>query len=362
MKCAGALCLLALFGMSAVAASAQTLNDARDGACTVSDFKTDGSIGAHYNAATQTLAYGRAAADGHFHAYLADADGSHERRLTYSGWPENRHQFVVEWEPSGRYLFVEVEKSEHAGSSRDAIPGYGAYMDLWLVSRDGTEAWKLVDLPNDYDHALTHAAITADGLKFTWTERVKRPNIFDPNLWAGAYVFNVADFVLEPTPHLTKARAFTPGDRPQGGEVDGILTDGPTIAFYSTLKTKNLFATRIYTWNLSSGDPMELSRDSFAQAPRYTPHRKSLVYMSGSGADIFPSEIQGADWWVVRTDGTQRRRLTFMNKRGSPQSAGHYRRAGVVSFDSDRSFYGDVLLKPLGLNGKIVKVRCDEPL
>jgi hypothetical protein len=96
--------------MSAVAASAQTLNDARDGACTVSDFKTDGSIGAHYNAATQTLAYGRAAADGHFHAYLADADGSHERRLTYSGWPENRHQFVVEWEPSGRYLFVEVEK------------------------------------------------------------------------------------------------------------------------------------------------------------------------------------------------------------------------------------------------------------
>jgi hypothetical protein len=347
--------------LTTVPATAQTLNDALDHGCAISDFKTDGSIGARYNAATKTLAYGRPAADGHFHAYLSEADGSNERRLTYSGWPENRHQFVVEWEPKGRYLFVEVEKTEHRGSSRDAIPGYGAYTDLWLVSRDGKEAWKLVDLPNDYDHALTHAAITADGTQLTWTERVKRPNLFDANLWAGAYVFNVADFKLDPTPHLENIHAFTPGGRPAGGEVDGILSDGPTLAFYSTYKTRNLFATRIYTWNLTSGAIAELSTDSFAQAPRYTPDGRSLVYMSGSGADIFLGEIQGADWWFVRTDGTQRRRLTYMNKRGSPQSAGHYRLAGIVSFDSDRSFYGDVLLKPLGLSGKIVTVRCNEP-
>jgi hypothetical protein len=34
---------------------------------------------------------------------------------------------------------------------------------------------------------------------------------------------------------------------------------------------------------------------------------------------------------------------------------------GVVSFDSDRSFYGDVMTKPLGLVGKMVRVTCDEP-
>lgn len=346
---------------NALPGSAQALSGAADHGCAISDFKTDGSIGARYNAATKTLAYGRPGADGHYRAYLSDADGSNERRLTYAAWPEDRHQFVVEWEPSGRYLFVEVEKSEHRGSSKDAIPGYGAYTDLWLVSRDGQTAWKLVDLPNDYDHALTHAAITPDGSKFTWTERVKRPNLLDPNLWAGAYVFNVADFVLGPSPRLENVRAVTPGGRAQGGEVDGISADGSTIAFYSTFKTKNLFATRIYTWDLPRDAISELSTDSFAQAPRFTPNGQSLVYMSGSGADIFPGEIQGADWWVVRTDGTQRRRLTFMNKRGSPQSVGHYRLAGVLSFDSDRSFYGDVLLKPLGLSGKIVKVRCDDP-
>jgi hypothetical protein len=38
------------------------------------------------------------------------------------------------------------------------------------------------------------------------------------------------------------------------------------------------------------------------------------------------------------------------------------RLAGVISFDSDRSFYGDVLTSPTGLCGIIVRVVCDAPL
>lgn len=336
------------------------LRAAADHGCALTDFKTDGSIGGRYNAATQTLAYSRPAKDGHFHAYLSDPDGNNERVLTNEAWLPNRHQFVVEWHPSGQYLFVEVEKRKHLRSSTDAIPGYGAFTDLWLVTRDGTRAWKLIDLPNDYNHALTHMAITPDGSTITWTERVKSPKILQPALWAGAYVFGIAQLVLDSAPHLANIRTVDPGGADQGGEVDGISADGSTIAFYSTFKTKNLFATRIYTWNLARDSILELSHDSFSQAPRYTPGGSSLVYMSGSHADIFFGEVQGADWWIVGVDGSNRRRLTFMNKRGSPQSVGHYRLAGVLSFDSDSSFYGDVMTKPLGLVGKIVKVRCEE--
>jgi Tol biopolymer transport system component len=327
--------------------------------CTITDIKTDGSIGGRWNAATSTLAYGRAGADGHFKAYLSDADGNNERRITSAMWPEDRHQFVVEWHPSGKYLFVEVEKATHPGSSNDAIPGYGAYTDLWLVTRDGAQAWKLVDLPNDYDHALTHATITPDGTKLVWTERVKQPQLFDSNLAAGAYVFNMADFVDGPVPHLENIQSYDPGGGDQGGEVDGISDDGHTIAFYSTYVTKDLFKSRIYTWNVDTSAITELTTDSFSQAPRFTPSGSALVYMSGSQADIFPGDVQGADWWTVRPDGTGRRRLTFMNKWGDPQSVDHYRLAGVISFDSDVSFYGDVMTQPLGLTGKVVKVTCD---
>ena len=36
-----------------------------------------------------------------------------------------------------------VEQNEHERSSVDAIPGYGAYTDYWIVTRDGSRAWKI---------------------------------------------------------------------------------------------------------------------------------------------------------------------------------------------------------------------------
>ena len=38
--------------------------------------------------------------------------------------------------------------------------------------------------------------------------------------------------------------------------------------------------------------------------------------MTGAGADIFPWQLQGADWWIMNVDGSDKRRLTFMNVRG----------------------------------------------
>ena len=35
--------------------------------------------------------------------------------------------------------------------------------------------------------------------------------------------------------------------------------------------------------------------------------------MTGAGADIFPFQLQGADWWIMNVDGSGKRRLTFMN-------------------------------------------------
>src|SRR5262249_8978037 len=143
-------------------------------------------------------------------------------------------QFPVEWHPSGNYLFVEVEKPMHAGSSTDAIPGYGAYTDLWVITPDGKAAWKLVDEPEGDDHALTHMTISADGSKIAGPERVKAQKALDATPLAGAYLFNPADFASEPSPALTHIAPHRPGNVDQGGEVDGMSADGHTLAFYSS--------------------------------------------------------------------------------------------------------------------------------
>ena len=180
------------------------------------------------------------------------------------------------WHPGGKYLVMLVEKNEHERTSTDAIPGDRAYTDYWLITADSKQAWMLYDLPKGYDHAITHAAFSPDGSKFVWTERVKAPQVFDMNLFAGAYVFNVSDFVATPEPHLANTRPIVPGGVAQGGEIESIASDNKTIAFYSTYVTKNLFTSRIYTMDIKSGTIHELTTESFAQAPTFTPDGRAL--------------------------------------------------------------------------------------
>jgi hypothetical protein len=345
-------------GADAPSPTASAPSSACRGPAAMLDFGSDGRIGAKWNATTRTVAFGRPQKDGHYHAFIADADGADERRVAFSAWRDDRHQFPAAWHPAGELLAMLVEQNDHERSSVDAIPGYGAYTDYWIVRRDGSRAWKIYALPDGYDHAITHAAFSPDGSKFGWTERVKAPRIWDLNLFAGAYVFKVADFVPDPEPHLANVRTIVPGNVDQGGEIESIAADNRTIAFYSTFVSKNLFASRIYTMDIESGVIRELTTESFAQAPTFTPDGKSIVYMTGAGADIFPWQLQGADWWIMNVDGSDKRRLTFMNVRGHVQSVNRFRLAGSLSFVSDTAFFGDVMTQSLGLVGKIVRVDC----
>jgi hypothetical protein len=322
----------------------------------INGFPVEHAIGAKWNAATLTLAFGKPRSDGHYATYLSDADGGQVRRVAFAGWRDDRHQFPAAWHPSGRYLVMTVEKTDHVGSQADATPGYGGYSDYWLVTPDGRSASKLVDLPGDSAHAITHAAFSPDGTKFVWTERIKAPRIASRNLLAGSYRFNVANFVETELPHLTDVRSIIPEGADQGGEVESIAADDKTIAFWSTFRTKNLFASRIYTMDIENGSIQELTTESWSQAPTFTPDGSHIVYMSGTQSDTFPFSLQGADWWIMRRDGSHKQRLTYMNRRGNPQSVGKFRLAGSLSFISDQRFYGDVMTKSFGLVGQIVDV------
>ena len=342
-----------------VLAAGSAAADACNPPTSITDFGPPDAIGYQWSTASRTFAYGRPDKDGHYSIYLSDPDGRNERRLSHPSWPEGRHQFPAAWHPSGKYLVALVEKPKHKGSSADAIPGYGAYTDYWVITPDGRRTWKLVDMPDDYDYAITHAAFSPDGTKFVWTQRHQAPRLFDMNLLAGAYLFNVSDFVDGADPHLGVTRSFQPGGVLQGGEVESMAADNTTIAFYSTLASKNLFASRIYTLNIDSGELRELTTESWAQAPTFTPDGRSIVYMTGAQADIFPFRLQGADWWIMDADGNNKRRLTFMNKRGHQQSANDFRLAGSLTFLSNKRFVGGVMTQSLGLVGKSVRVDCD---
>lgn len=327
----------------------------------------DSAIGAIYNKATYSVAYGKKNAKGIYKIYITDTLGQHETILTYHAWNADKHQWAEEWHPSGNYLFCYVEKPEyvpekkHKRSSIDAIPGYGAYTDLWLITRDGKQAWQLTHLPNRYSSGIIHSAISDDGKLFAWSERIGEPKFTSKNLAAGSYVMKVADFVFDSVPALKNIRTFQPGGIPALNELESFSKDNTTLLFYSSFETKNIINTPIYALNINTGDIKKLTEGSFSQAPVYTPDGNHIVYMTGKDCDIFPLQLQGADWWIMNPDGTNNMRLTFMNKWNHLQSVNKFRLAGSVSFISNNSFFGGVMTKSLGLTGHTVKVSFSTP-
>jgi len=322
----------------------------------------DSAIGALWNGATSSVAYGKKDKKDYYKIFVSDSLGNNEKQLTYAGWKADRHQWPEEWHPSGKYLFCYVEKADyvaekgHKRKAVDAVPGYGAYTDLWLISRDGKQAWQLTNLPNSYNSGIIHSAISEDGTMFGWSERIQAPKFANMNLAAGAYVFRIADFVLDSVPRFTNIRTFQPGGVLACNELEGFSKDKTCISFYSTFETKNIFTTPIYTLNMVTGKILRLTTESFSQAATYTPDGNHLVYMTGHECAIFPFEIQGADWWIMNTDGTDKKRISYMNVKNNPQSVNHYRLAGSLSFINNNSFLGGVMVKPLGLTGHTVKV------
>jgi hypothetical protein len=323
----------------------------------------DSVIGALYNKATLSVSYGKKDANGVYKIYLSDTLGQNEKLLTYKGWSPDRHQWAEEWHPSGEYLFCIVEKEtydktekEHKRSSIDATPGYGAYSDLWLLKRDGTQAWQLTNLPSRWSSAIIHCAISDDGTLFGWSERVRSPKYSDKNLAAGAYVLKVADFVFDSVPRFENIRTFQPGGVDAANEMESFSKDKKWVSFYSTFESKHLFRTPCYLLNMETGEIKKLTEHSFAQAPAFTPDGLRIVYMTGHECDIFPFQLQGADWWIMNADGTDKKRISFMNVKNHLHSVNKFRLAGSLSFISNNSFLGGIMTKSLGLTGYTAKV------
>jgi len=323
----------------------------------------DQVMGAIYNPMTNSVAYNKPDNNGLYKIYTSNIDGTNETAITYAGWPTDRQQWAEEWDPTGQYLFCYIEKTTYAtetGHTRkpeDAIPGYGAYTDLWIVKRDGSQAWQLTNLANDYDHGIIHGAVSKDGTLFAWTERIQAPVFLDPNLSTGAYVFRVADVSYGATPTLSNIRTLQPGGVLAGGEVESISADNTNVLCYSTFECKNIITTPIYKIDIASGATTKLTTESFSQSPTYTPNGQHIVYMTGRDCDIFFGQLQGADWWIMDPDGNNKRRLTFMNKKDNPQSVNAYRLAGSLSFINDSTFFGGIMTKSIGLEGYTALVK-----
>ena len=321
----------------------------------VTTFRSSGLDVSWNQADSNLIAYSAKGPDGYYDIHIANADGGNDTCLTcdHPALP-NKHICCPFWHPNGQWLLMLVEQATHPGSSTDALPGFGSYCDIWLISSDAKKTFKLVTTPADANHGVIAPRFSPDGKHIVWTDRVQAPNVAVAKQTAGFWTIKMADFAFDSsgTPSVTNIHIIQPGET-AFYECYGFSPDGSRLIFCSDMNQLSFWNEHIYTIDTNGNNLVKLTDKDYNEHGIFRPDGSQIVWMTNTN-----SNTGGTDWWIMNADGTGKKQLTYFNEKGNPQWAGGAVWAGLGSFcpAGDR-FVGGVQVSLVTQEGKIVMVQ-----
>ena len=301
------------------------------------------------------ILYSQKGTDTYYDIHLSYPDGTEDTCLTcdHPALP-NKHIANMAWSYDGKWCIFVAEKAVHPGSSTDALPGFGAYCDIWIMRVDSSAIFKIVDIPNDYDHGVICPRFSPDMTKISWTDRVEAPNVLDGKKLAGYWVIKTADFAFDSTgvPVVSNVQIVPTGE-PSFYECYGFSPDNQRLIYCSSVNQPSFWDQHIYTINVDGTNIQKLTDKNYNEHGFYRPDGNKIVWMSNT-----ESKAGGTDWWMMNSDGSDKKRLSYMNEPKNGQYAGHAVWAGLGSFDpvNQNRFISGVQLDLISQEGKIVIV------
>lgn len=323
---------------------------------TVTTFRAHGLDVSWDQSGSNRIAYSMKESDTYYDVHFANPDGSNDVCLTcnHPALP-NKHICCPYWHPSGKWLLIVVEQATHPGSSTDALPGFGAYCDIWVIRADGAKAYKIVSIPSDADHGVIAPRFSHDGRQIVWTDRKAQPNLLNPIQQAGFWTIKLADFWFNPSdsmPMVANIRTIEPVAN-AFYECYGFSPQDDRLIFCSDMNQAAFLDEHIYTIDTLGNHLSKLTSGDYNEHGFYKPDGSKIVWMSNTR-----STKGGTDWWMMNTDGTDKKRLTYFNEPGTSQYAGHAVWAGLGSFAPDGSrFIGGRQLSLITQEGEIMMVQ-----
>jgi Tol biopolymer transport system component len=327
--------------------------------------KTLTNNGSHVDwcAKSGQVAFDRLNDKGYFSTWLMNADGTQVRQLTdaIAALP-HRHTGMPAWHPGCRYLAIQVQQA-NAPRQHDSksVPGSGIFNDLWVITADGKNAWKLVEVSDEISkdaQGILHPQFSHDGKHLLWAQRIGAGASS-----LGSWVLKLADFSLnaQGVPTLNNIQTLVPGGKPAFFEGHGFSPDDRRIVFSST----NDLSPDIYTCDLAGQNVQRLTEHPHVwnDHARYSPDGQTIVWMSSEGLRFKqqPFDLQ-TEFWFMNADGSEKRRLTYFHQPGHPHFIKKdFAVASDVSWSADgRSLIGLVVTgRPDGAQrdvGSIVRI------
>ena len=323
----------------------------------VSQYRDHGLDVSWDQSGSDRIAYSAKEGDTYYDIHLANPDGSNDVCLTCNHpLLPNKHIACPYWSADGKWLMMTVEKATHPGTSTDALPGFGAYCDIWIMRKDGVYAYKLVDIVNDYDHGVIAPRISHNGKQIVWTDRKAQPNILNTLQQAGFWTIKLADIHFSQydsvAPTISNIRTIEPFVD-AFYECYGFSPDDSRLIFCSDMNQISFLDEHIYTIDTLGNNLSKLTDADYNEHGFYKPDGSKIVWMSST-----KSTKGGTDWWRMNIDGSNRERLTYFNEPNNDQYAGHAVWAGLGSFSPDGvRFVGGRQVSLITQEGEIMMVK-----
>ncbi len=281
------------------------------------------------------IAFDRKGKDNFYDVWTMRPDGSNQRCVTCDT-PDlpKKHVGQPAWHPTGKYIVLQAEKSRHAGRSLKARPGLGVDNDVWVVTADGKQAFRLTNVPQG--SAVLHPKFSHRGDKLIWAQRLEGPP--PGELLGGKWEMKMADFIIGNTPRLANVRTLDLG-RDVFFETHGFSPDDGKIIFTANLGADQAaHAMDIYTLDLATNRVENLTNsDDWDEHAHFSPDGKRIVWMSSRDSGTNPQQMatMTTDLWVMDADGGNKTRLTRFSDPRAVEHAGKTVIVGDPSWSPD---------------------------
>jgi hypothetical protein len=273
------------------------------------------------------LAFDSAGEDGYADVYTSHLDGSDLHCLTCDREDVPQlHNGNPAWHSSGEYLVFQAQDPDlglpsGAWTNFVTSPGIAINNNLWLMTADNAQFWQLTQV--EERHGTLHPHFSPAGTNLLWSEMIgSSPNRI------GCWAIRLADFSVEDgEPRLTNIQTLEPNDL-QLYEMHGFSPDGQVILFSGVEEGKYYYDMEIYTMELDTGQVNRLTEnDEWDEHAHFTPDGRHIVWVSSEDTP----QPKGTSWahivrnppkfeyWIMRADGSDKRRLSGFNHPTAPE-------------------------------------------
>ncbi|HYI95003.1 MAG TPA: hypothetical protein VEX68_15775 [Bryobacteraceae bacterium] len=302
--------------------------------------------------------------DGVAQIYIGDQGSEELTCITCGEQPggpkKKRFKMQPRWHPSGRWIFIAVERDKYSpppilGLSRKYVEGQlqnGLFTNMYVISIDGRQWHRLTDFHSGkkgIPDGFTGPAFTPDGKRAVWSQIVDG-NIFKYHPF-GRWEMILADFVDDgkAAPHFSNLRDITPRGM-HWNEPGNFHPDNQRLVF-SGSDLKDAQGTDIFVLNIRTGqlDNLTNSPKVWDEHGVFSPDGEKIVFMSAHPyrRDAKASKVLSirTEYMLMNNDGTDLQQLTRFRERGSPEFGDGIAANGAWSNDG-RSINGKRLFFP----------------